>query len=257
MNWTEDAFLGGSITLRQPARGFRAGSDAVLLAAAIPVASGQTVLDVGTGVGTIGLCLRRRVPDCRFWGIEMQASLAEAARENAAANGESADFTIMTADLADRTYFRDQTGPGGRPFLNDGFDHVLSNPPFYADGRAQGSPDAVKQQAHMEGTVGLTQWIRFCQARLRAGGSLTLIHRTDRLPEIITEMQKSCGSLQILPLWPDAVTPAKRIIIRGIKGDRGPLRLLRGAVLHEPDGTPSELSEKIMRKGGCLTDLFK
>ncbi|GLQ06410.1 tRNA1(Val) (adenine(37)-N6)-methyltransferase [Sneathiella chinensis] len=250
--WTTDGFLGGRLQITQPEKGFRAGSDAVLLAASLDLAPGQSVLDVGCGVGTAGLCARYREPGIRLWGLELQESLAVQARENARANGLERDVTILSVDIADRKAFKGIEGPSGRAFLNDGFDHVLSNPPFYEEGRAQKSPNAIKSLAHVEGDVDLSAWIAFCAARARPRGRVTIIHRASRLATILREMEKTCGSLQVLPLWPGVGAAAKRVIVRGIKGDRGPLTLLPGLVLHHPDGRPTDEAEKILRHGAGI-----
>jgi len=76
---TEDAFLGGRLRLRQPAAGYRAAIDPVLLAAAVPAAAGDSVADLGCGVATAGLCLLARVPGARVSGLELQAPLADLA----------------------------------------------------------------------------------------------------------------------------------------------------------------------------------
>ena len=256
MNWTKDGFLDGKLTIKQPEKGFRAGSDAVLLAAAIDMKPSQSVLDVGCGVGTAGLCLKYRIPAAKMWGLEIQAELAETARQNAADNSFAQDVTILNTDICNRKGFDGLEGPSGRSFLNDGFDHVLSNPPFYAEGRAQASPSSVKSVAHIEGEADLAFWISFCLARVKPKGTLTLIHRSDRLPEILHEMGKGCGSLKIIPLWPNVQTPAKRVLLQGIKSDKGPTLLHPGIVLHEKDGRPTEISEKILRDGVSLTSFL-
>ena len=66
---TDDAFLGGQLRLFQPAQGYRAGMDAVLLAAAVPAEAGQRVLDLGCGAGTAGLCLAKRVDAVALTGV--------------------------------------------------------------------------------------------------------------------------------------------------------------------------------------------
>ena len=58
--WSEDGLLDRALRLRQPHDGYRAGSDAVLLAAAVPARPGQRVLDLGAGVGAVALCLAHR-----------------------------------------------------------------------------------------------------------------------------------------------------------------------------------------------------
>src|SRR5690349_12697346 len=100
MALTEDALLDGRVHLLQPRRGYRVAVDAVLLAAAVHPRAGERVLDLGAGVGAVGLCLARRVPDCTIVGVELQPALADLARRNAALNGLGDRLQILVHDLA-------------------------------------------------------------------------------------------------------------------------------------------------------------
>jgi len=249
---TRDDFLGGALKIWQPRRGFRAGSDAVLLAAAIEAKPGETLLDVGAGVGTAGLCALHRLPGTTLFAVELQAELAALAAENAAAAGFQDRCSVITADIGVRSSFAGQTGPGGKAFLEAGFDHVFTNPPFFGRDRSQEAGTEGRTLARRESDVPLSGWLRFCIARARSKGTVTIIHRTERLGEILTAMEPLCGRIRILPLWPDATSGAKRVIVQGVKGAKSPLRLLPGLVLHDPGGGPSEMAEAIHRRGASL-----
>lgn len=253
---TADRFLGGALTLMQPKEGYRAGSDAVLLAAAVNALAGQSLLDVGCGVGAAGFCALHRLPGCRLWGIELQEELAALARANAERNGLQDRVQIVTADILHRKTFGATPGPGGKSLLEAGFDHVFTNPPYYSRGRAQEAKTQVKTLAHIEGSVALPEWLQFCVARAKSKGTVTVIHRADRLAEVLQVLSIGCGSLKIIPLWPEAGQSAKRVIVQGIKGDKGPLELMRGLVLHEKDGKPTRAAEQISRAGVSLKEVL-
>src|SRR4030081_3318700 len=85
-DFTEDAFLGGQLRLRQPKSGHRAGHDAMLLAAATPARSGDRVADLGAGVGAAGLAVAKRVSGIDLVLVEIDETLAGLARGNATAN---------------------------------------------------------------------------------------------------------------------------------------------------------------------------
>src|SRR5262249_28872615 len=97
--FTDDAALGGRLTLRQPARGHRFGHDAILLAASTPAAAGELAVDLGAGVGAAGLALARRVGGLTVHLVEIDAGLAELARENAERNGFAGRVVAHALDV--------------------------------------------------------------------------------------------------------------------------------------------------------------
>lgn len=237
---TEDSFLGGGLLLRQPADGYRAAIDPVFLAAAVPARPGQQVLDVGAGVGTAALCLARRAAACRVTGLEIQPDLARLAGENA-----------MLNDLADRVEVLCGSLTAPPAALAPGtFHHVMTNPPFLAADQARLSANIIKATANVEGDADLAAWMRFCIAMLHPKGSLTIIHRADRLDEILGHLRGRLGDITILPLWPKRDRPAKRVIIQARKGVNAPLTLAQGIILHEEDGSFTAAADRVLRGGG-------
>ena len=233
---TEDALLGGRVRLLQPARGYRVAVDAVLLAAAIDAGPGQRVLDLGAGVGAVGLCLAARVSDCRIVGIELQPELAHLARRNAELNGMAERVTTIIHDLA-------------QPLPDLGrFDHVATNPPYMAAAVADPSPDRSKALATVESSADLARWLEVATAALKPAGTLTLIHRSDRLDEIAAQLtQLGWGALEVKPL-----PPAARVLVRARRADTPTRRQSPPLVLHRPDGGYTPEAEAILRHGEPL-----
>jgi tRNA1Val (adenine37-N6)-methyltransferase len=216
---TRDDFLGGRVRALQPARGYRAGIDPVLLAAACPAREGQTVLELGCGVGVASLCLAARMPGLSITGVERQADYAELARRNAGAAGVGMD--VVTADLADLP----------PPLRQRAFDHVIANPPYYRPGAGTPAEDAAREGALREETP-LSVWLTVASARLKPGGWLTLIQLAERLPEILGALG-GLGSVSVLPLQSRPGREAGRVMLRARKGGRAPFRLLPPLLLHE------------------------
>lgn len=241
---SDDTLLGGRVLLRQPVRGYRAAIDPVFLAAAVPAEAGQSVLDVGCGVGAAALCLAARVPGCRVSGIEVQAPLAALARDNAERNGLAGRVVVVTGNLLDPP---PRLAPGS-------FHHVMTNPPFLAADRADLPPDAGKALANVEGGADLATWMRFCVNMLRPKGTLTVVHRADRLDELLAALRGKVGGVSVVPLWPKAGRPAKRIVLRARKGVSSPLELTAGLVLHQADGAYTPGAEAVLRDGRRLDD---
>lgn len=245
--FTEDGFLDGRLRLLQPAKGYRAGIDAVLLAASIPARAGERVLEAGAGVGVASLCLAARVPGAGIAGLELQGELVHVARENARRNGLQSRFTAIEGDVG--LPVRDLVALGLEP---QSWHHVFANPPFHDPARAAMPPDAGKAQAHLTLGSDLADWVRFACVMVRPKGTVSFIHRADALASLLAALEGHVGNIEIFPLWPAAGKPASRVILRGQRGSRGPLTLRAGLVLHGRDGRFTERAEAILRHGAAL-----
>lgn len=234
---TQDALLGGRVRLLQPEVGYRAAIDPVLLASAVPDIGRARVLDAGTGTGAVMLCLLARLPALSVCGLEINPETAELARRSLALNGWETRGEVISGDL------RVEARRLGA------FAAVVSNPPYHGPGTP--SPDAGKALAHIE-EVPLADWMDACLKRLGDGGVLALIHRADRLDEILTALHGRAGATEIVPLWPRAGQPARRVIVRTRKGRRTPAILHAGLTLHEADGGYTEAAHRLLREGHSL-----
>ena len=240
---SDGTLLGGRVKLRQPVTGYRVAIDPVFLAASTPAVPGDRALDVGCGAGAAMLCLATRVGDCRVTGLERDRDLVRLANDNVTLNGLGSRVDAMVGDLL---RLPPRLEPGG-------YDHVLANPPHLAAGTATPPPDPTRAAAHVEGEADLAAWVTFLLAMARPKGSVTVIHRADRLDAILAELRTRAGEIVVFPLWPGVGKPAKRVIVRARKGIATPLRLAPGLVLHEPDGRYTAEAEAVLREGKGLS----
>lgn len=240
-----DRLFGGRLALHQPARGHRVGTDAVLLAAAAPDVSGGLIVDVGAGVGAVGLALAQINPGAEVALMEKNAPAAALARENVALNGLATRARVIEADLFDVSA-RKAEG------LVEAAELVVTNPPFLTAGEARRSPDSDRAMAHVLDEGGVEKWLRASLALLRPGGTLVAIHRADALEALLAGLSGRLGELRVLPIFPRQGESAVRVILRGRKGSKAPLALLPGLVLHGPDGRFTALAEDIHRNGRRL-----
>ena len=242
-----DDFLGGRIGVIQPRRGHRAGSDAVLLAAAVPARAAGRVLDVGAGVGVAGLCLLARVPGVAVTAVELDATLCALAAENAARNGFAERFEVINADVTAPA--KTLTAAG---LKRERYDQVIANPPFHPEGAVRPAPDGARAVAHVMGGEGLAAWVRFFAAMAAPAALLTLIHRPECVGELLGLLDRRFGAIAVFPLFSKANEPATRIIVQARKGSRAGLTLLPGLVLHGEDGHYTEEAEAVLRGGEAL-----
>lgn len=246
MGLTQDGFLGGRLKISQPAKGFRSGADAVLLAAAVPAQAGQSVLELGLGAGVASLCLGFRTSGLALSGLEIQSNYAEIARENAIANNialdvHEGDLTRMPAELKSRS-----------------FDHVMMNPPYYRRDQWTNANDPGRNQALGE-QANLTDWFDAAYKRLKPKGILTTIMKAARLDDVLRSADPRLGSVQIKPVAPRHGRPAELVIVRFKKGGNAdailhaPLVMHEGAKHQQDAAHPTAEAENILRRGENLS----
>jgi FkbM family methyltransferase len=236
LNKTIDSFLGGRIQIVQPSEGYRAGIDPIFLAASLHPKQSEKILDVGAGVGVAAIALAIRCPQANIIGLEIQPDLVNLANENIETNNLKGRVEMITGDLL----FPPDILP------HHSFDHVMTNPPYYEDHRTQTSPIPGKAQANTE-TVDVGEWIKSSLKFLKPKGLFTMIHRAERLSDILYHLENKVGDLVLFPLWPGEEKPARRFLIQGRKNRSGELRISKGLCLHGGAEKYTPEAEAILR----------
>jgi tRNA1(Val) A37 N6-methylase TrmN6 len=244
---TEDAVLGGKLRLKQPRSGHRVGHDAILLAAACPARAGECAVDLGAGVGAAGLALAHRVDDLKVALVEVDATLARLAAQNAQLNGLAARVNSVALDVAAPARAFALAGLGAEQVTR-----VLMNPPFNDPARQRASPDRQRRLAHAGSAETFPAWIKTAARLLRPRGTLTVICRADRLAEVLHALSPAFGAATVLPVHPGERQGAVRVLVRATKASRAPLVLLPGFILNDPSGRPSEQAESVLRGDAVL-----
>ncbi len=236
-----DAFLGGKVHALQPKRGFRSGIDAVLLAASLPAKSGETVLEIGCGVGVASLCLNARVAGLAITGIELQSDYAELAKQNAATN--KADFTIFCADLrALPTELRQKQ-----------FTHVMMNPPYFDRTQGHAATDIGRDVA-LAGDTPLADWLDIGIKRLAPKGTLTIIQHITRLPEVLAAVSARLGSIHLRPIAAHSSAAPGLFLLQAKHSGRGPFELMLPLVMHGNQAKQGDIESYTLQVKAILRD---
>ena len=247
---TEDRWLGGRLLLVQPKGGHRVGTDAALLVAAAGDGGQGRIVDVGAGVGAVGLALAQRDPLAYVDLVEIDPEAATLAERNAESNGLQPRTRVLRLDALNSSERREAG-------LTEWARCVVTNPPFFDANAVRASPNAGKARAHVMagGQPGATlaDWVQASLAMLAPGGRFVMIHRPDVLGSILTGIGGRLGALTLLPVHPTVEASAHRLLLSGVKGSKAPLRLAPALILHGPDGRLTAEADALHR-GEQLVD---
>jgi tRNA1(Val) A37 N6-methylase TrmN6 len=239
----ETLLLGGRVRLLQPLVGYRAGMDAALLAAAVGGRPRERILEAGCGAGAALLQACHRAPDTRFTGVERDPAAFDLARRNIALNAMAGRADVVQGDV----------DAGFKALGASTFDAAFANPPFFDDPTGLRGPHLAKAGAWLA-DGGLEAWTRFLLKAVREGGRIVVIHRADRLADLLALLGEGAGSFRIQPVQPFADAPAKRVLVQAIKTGRAPLMLLPPLVLHERAGAKHTAEADAVRRGEAALD---
>jgi len=241
-HWVETRLLGGRARVLQPRSGYRAGLDAALLGASVGAQGRERVLEAGAGAGAALIQAALRAPEAAFVGVERDGAALELFCRNLGLNA-----------LQDRAAGRQGDVQDGFAALEEApFDVAFANPPFFDDPASLRGPHPSRRGAWLA-DGGLQAWTEFLLKAVKPKGRILMIHRADRLGDILSLLGRAAGSFQILPVHPFADAPAKRVLVRAIHSGKAPLVIRPPLVLHErrpdaPGGVRStERAQAVLR----------
>ncbi|MBZ0216856.1 MAG: methyltransferase, partial [Fimbriimonadaceae bacterium] len=151
---TDDGFHNGQLRVLQPRKGYRAGLDAVMIAAAVPALPGERIVEAGSGTGVASLCLMNRVAGLTLFGLEVNRQYADLSRRNADRNKLSGGFHVVEGDIAmpPRQYGEYGLEPGS-------FAHAFANPPYRDEAGARAGADEGRNRANLLSSGELLSWV--------------------------------------------------------------------------------------------------
>lgn len=238
---TEDWLLNEQVRIIQAKTGYRAGLDAILLACALTAKPRTRILDLGCGAGGALFPAAFRNPEAAFTGLDRDALSLSLARRGCTVN-----------QMEDRVSFIESDAANLPAALENTFDQVISNPPYFDPQKLPAIGEGKAHAYHAE--VSLSDWLKAMLFATKPKGRITLVHRAGELGEIIAYLLSRSGEITVYPIFPAPGLPAKRVIVTARKGlRRGEVRLLPGLTLHRAKGDPAYTEEaEAILKGAAL-----
>ena len=209
------------------------GMDAVLLSGFAEVRKGETAVDLGTGTGIIPILLEAKTEGKLFYGIEIQPEMADIARRSAEMNGLGEKVLILDGDIKELL-----TGTALLPpELFGKTDVVASNPPYMKESHGLRNPDDALAIARHEVACTLEDVCGAAARLLRCGGRFYMVHRPQRLPEIITAMKEARLEPKRMKLvYPYADREANMVLIEAVRDGRPGCRVERPLIVYKEPG---------------------
>lgn len=223
-------YLPHGLQLDIPKGCFPLTTDSMVLAHFAGDLGTRSVLDLGSGCGTLGLLLCARSRYCRVTGVELDEAAHHAAGENIRRNALDQRMESICADL--------RRVPG--LFAPGHFECCISNPPYFSGGPAAGIP-----QARREDACTLAELMKAAAWALKFGGDFFLVHRPERLGQIIAlgaENKLEAKQLTLVRHREDG--PIALVLLKLRKGAKPGLSMGEWGLRH-PDGSPTSIYQEI------------
>lgn len=232
---TQDAILRGQLTLLQPRHGYRFSVDSLLLQHFVGVPPFGRIVDLGSGVGVIGLALARRDPRAQVILVELVPRVAELAVRNIEANQLGERARVAMVDVGDAAAMR-------RALPGASCDWAVSSPPFFSLARGPTVPHAEEAVARHDLRLTLEALCREMRRLLKPGGRAAVVYPADRLPELLAALllEKLCPR-RLRLVHPRPAAPAQRVLIEAIKGGRSTMTIAPPLFVRDASGYTDEV----------------
>lgn len=210
---------------------FRPGTDSFLLSSLPRLKPGLRVCDLGSGTGLLGLLLLQREPSLTVTGVEIQRAAVRLAEKAAGENGLTERLTTIQGDLRD---IRTLLGSGA-------FDLAVCNPPYYAPSSGGIAPEEARRTARSEVSCTLEDVCRAASYLLRWGGAFCLVHKPERLTDLLCLLRETGLEPKRLRLVENRTGAAPSLVLlEGRRGGKPGLTVEPPLILQKPDGSPTE-----------------
>lgn len=218
--------LFNGFTLEIPPGGFPLSTDSMVLAHFIKLPRSARILDLGSGCGTLGVLLCAKDPECTVTGFELTEHAHRAAQENIRANGLQSRMESICADLRQIPELLPQGS----------FSLCVSNPPYFSGGPVSHRTPLARRE---DGCT-LAELLKSAAWALKYGGDLYLVHRPERLGEIIAQAAPFRLEAKRLGLLRHAEGQRPSLILLQLRKGGKPGLSWEEITLYDKSGIPTE-----------------
>ena len=237
-----DDVLGYDLKIYQNSSYFSFSLDSIILANYANIRlRDKNIVDFCTGNGVIPLIVSQRTKN-NIVGVEIQEKLAELAEKSLEYNKLTDRITIVNEDVNEFS----------SRHLNE-FDLVLCNPPYFkVEDKSSFNESYEKMIARHEITFNLEDLCKCCKKVLKDNGNLYIVHRSDRLIDIIETLRKhNLEPKRIRFVYENVSKESILVLVEAQKCGSVGLKVDSPIVLYDLDGTETseyELLQKEVRK---------
>lgn len=224
----------------QNEKGFCFGMDSVLLSDfAKNIKNNSTVLDLGTGTGIIPILLCGKTNLRKVVGIEIQQDVANMAKRSSQLNNLQDRFEVVNTNIIDlKNIYEKQS-----------FDVIVTNPPYKKENTGITNENEAKLISRHEITANLEDFISISKDLLKDKGEFYMVHRPERLVDILSLMRKYKIEPKILKfVSPNKNKEPNLILIKGIKNANSFLKVEKTLYVYNEDGKYTNEILKIYNK---------
>lgn len=222
----EDLQLNGLFIL-QKKDSFRFGMDAVLLSNFVNAKKDHSILDLGTGSGIIPILLSTKTKSKKITGLEIQSEIADMAKRSVEGNGLGDKVEIINGDIRQAVSI----------FGSGIFDILVTNPPYTRVGSGLINPEDTKAIARHEICCTLSDVLKSSSVLLKPQGEFYMVHRPERLTDILEGMRKVRIEPKILRMvCAKAGKEPSLILVKGLKNGNPGIKILPSLYIYDDEG---------------------
>ncbi len=223
----------------QNTEGFCFGIDSVLLTEfAKDMKKNKTIVDLGTGTGIIGILLTKKVEASKVIGVELQKDVAQMAKRSVELNNLQNVMQIINEDVHSLSLEKNS------------FDYIVTNPPYKKKGTGIINKEDKQLISRHETTVNLEEWIEVASNLLKDNGAIYMVHRPERLNEIIQDLRKyKLEPKRIRFVYPKKNKDANLVLIKAVKYANEFLKVEKPLIIYNEDGSYTDEILKIYEEG--------